>query len=123
MRLTILVCHNPCNAEGQAAAEYGGAFATAGVSDAGAGKPTSAHLPMRSVEDIVGANRRALDARAGKDAAKLILRSAPNSAWVRIDGKAAAKTPLLLIVAPGVYKVEMEGAQMESGRSEVHLLP
>ncbi len=71
----------------------------------------------------MGANRRALEARAGKDAAKLMLRSAPNSAWVWVDGKEMGKTPLLLMVAPGVYKIEMEGTQMESGKRQVKLFP
>ena len=55
------------------------------------------------------ANRKALEDQAGKNAAKLMLRSVPDKSSVRIDGKPVGKTPLLLIVQPGVYVVEMEG--------------
>jgi hypothetical protein len=103
--------------------EYGGAIANAGVSSAGAGKTASAQQPMRAAADAVAANRRALEARAGKDAAKLTLRSAPNRAWVWIDGKEVGMTPLQLVVAPGVYKVEIKGRQMDIGRKQVDLHP
>ena len=83
----------------------------------------SAHLPLRDVEDVMGGNRRALEARAGKDAAKMMLRSQPDGAWVLINGKGVGKTPLLLILAPGVYRVEMHIAQRESSQKQVDLLP
>lgn len=83
----------------------------------------SAHLPLRDVEDVMGGNRRALEARAGKDAAKMMLRSQPDGAWVFINGKGVGKTPLLLILAPGVYRVEMHIAQRESSQKQVDLLP
>lgn len=124
VRLAAVVCLGAGNATAQAIVEYGGAASSAAsITVAGAEKAAPALLPMRSAADIVGANRRALELGAGKDAAKLMLRSAPNGAWVRIDGKDIGKTPVLLVVAPGVYKVEMEEAQMESSRREVKLLP
>jgi len=83
----------------------------------------SAHLPLRDVEDVMGGNRRALEAKAGKDAAKMMLRSQPDGAWVLINGKGVGKTPLLLILAPGVYRVEMHIAQRESSQKQVDLLP
>jgi hypothetical protein len=52
-----------------------------------------------------------------------MLRSVPKSARVQIDGKVVGNTPLLVIVAPGVYKVEMDGPNMESGQRKVDLLP
>jgi hypothetical protein len=129
--LALLVCLSPSRATAQAAAEYGGAVSSAGARVT-AMQPskiqpavvpnTSAHLATRPAEDTQAANRKALESRAGKDAAKLMLRSEPDKAWVRIDGKAVGRTPLLLIVAPGVYKVEMEGTGMESHR-QVDLLP
>ena len=82
---------------------------------------TSADLTTRSGEDIIAANRRALESRAGKDSAKVMLRSEPKSARVWINGKEVGKTPLLLIVPPGVYKVEMEDAQTEANRKQVEL--
>jgi hypothetical protein len=87
-------------------------------------EPTpSAHLPLRDVEDVMGGNRRTLEAKAGKDAAKMMLRSQPDSAWVFINGKGVGKTPLLLILAPGVYHVEMHITQRESSQKQIDLLP
>lgn len=120
--LPVLVCFGAGNASAQARTE-GGAVATAGANSTVAKEPGSANLPIGSVEDIMEANRRALEARAGHDAAKLMLRSAPNGARVQIDGRVVGKTPLLLIVAPGVYKVEMEGPHMEFGQKQVDLFP
>jgi len=123
MWLPVLVCLGAGNAAAQAIVEYGGAVATVGGSVPAAQKPVSAHLPSASLQDIACVNRQALEAQAGKDAAKLMLRSVPKSAWVRIDGKAVGKTPMLLRVAPGVHKVEMEGGQRESGQRQVKLVP
>jgi len=70
------------------------------------------------------ANRKVLEDQAGKNAAKLMLRSVPDKSSVRIDGKPVGKTPLLLIVQPGVYLVEMEGGtRMGYSRQKVDLLP
>ena len=78
--------------------------------------PPPAELPEVS-------NRRALEQQAGKDAAKLTLKSAPPNAIVRIDGKPVGQTPLQLTLAPANYKVELEGPWMESGHQQVTLLP
>ena len=143
--LSAVVCLCAGDAAAQAVVEYGGAVssaavssaaagklasprlpinaATAGVVEAGAENTTSAHLPMRAVADPVGDNRRALEAKAGKDGAKLMLRSAPNGATVWINGKEVGATPLLLVVPPGAYKVEMYSVQRESSRKQVDLLP
>jgi hypothetical protein len=80
------------------------------------------HLPTRSGPAAEEANRRALENRAGKDAAKLMLRSSPSKGSVRINGKFVGKTPLLLVVAPGVYKIEVEGERMASAEKQVDLL-
>ena len=68
-------------------------------------------------------NRRALEQRAGKDAAKLLLESVPSDAAIHIDGVVVGRTPLLLIVAPGNHKVEMRGPREEFGEREVALSP
>ncbi len=137
-RLALLVSLGASYAAAQAAAEYGGAVATAGARVASIpfpkvqiqspvipqGKSGSVHLTARPpAEDVEAANRKALEARAGKDAAKLMLRSEPSKASVRIDGTPVGRTPLLLIVPPGVYKVEMEGLSTELGHRQVDLLP
>lgn len=131
----VLVCLCATAAAGQALMEYGQATASASVKASAAdsvekgitlpstGKASA--LPATPEgEAAVAANRQALAAHAGKHAAKLMLRSIPNDAQVRIDGKAVGTTPVLLILAPGVYSVEMEGgARVDSGRQRVGLLP
>jgi PEGA domain len=135
VRLVMLVCVAASYVRAQAAAEYGGAVATAGARVAATQplttasgtfsqeKPSSVHLIARRAEDPEAANRKALEARAGKDAAKLMLRSQPDKALVRIDGKPVGRTPLLLVLAPGVYKVEMEGLSSELAHQQVQVLP
>ena len=84
-------------------------------------KPAS--LPVRAGPSPEETNRRALEARAGKDAAKLVLQSAPSGAMAYIDGTVVGRTPLQLIVPPGKYKVEMRGTREEFGERLVGLLP
>jgi hypothetical protein len=85
---------------------------------------TSQAPAVTSGEENEAANRKALEYQAGKNAAKLMLRSVPDKSSVRIDGRPVGKTPLLLIVQPGTYIVEMEGGpRMEYGRRQVDLLP
>jgi hypothetical protein len=67
------------------------------------------------------ANLRALEQRAGQDAAKLTLKSVPAKAVVRIDGKPVGHTPLSMSLAPGNYSVEMEGPRMEFGKQQLNL--
>jgi len=67
------------------------------------------------------ANRRALEQRAGQDAAKLTFKSVPAKAVVRIDGKPVGQTPLSMSLAPGNYSVEMEGPRMEFGKQQLNL--
>jgi PEGA domain len=107
----------------QAVVQYGEAVSSATVSSSAAAKATSAGYWVRPGDEVIAANRRALEERAGKDPAKLMLRSAPNGSWIWVDGKTIGKTPLLLIVAPGAYKVEMEGARMEFGEQQIELVP
>jgi hypothetical protein len=147
VQLASIVFLCASSAAAQAVVEYAGSVAAVGGGAASLGKmspahlPTnsltsslatpeirveqtsSAHLPLREVEDVIGGNRRALEAKAGKDAAKVMLRSQPDGAWVLINGKGVGKTPLLLIVAPGVYRVEMHITQRESTQKQVDLLP
>lgn len=134
--LLLLVCLGTSYAAAQAAAEYGGAVASGGARVVAipvpkVGSPavppdksgSAVHLTARPTEDVEATNRKALEAHAGKDAAKLMLRSEPTRASVKVDGKPVGKTPLLLIVAPGVYKVDMEGLSTEVAHQQVDLLP
>jgi hypothetical protein len=86
-----------------------------------ADKKSGTAAPMVEAPDA--ANRRALEKLAGKDAAKLTLKSVPAKASVRIDGKPVGETPLLLALAPGAHNVEMEGPRMELGKKQVDLHP
>jgi hypothetical protein len=76
-------------------------------------------MKQGSVEE----NRKALEDHAGKSAAKLMLRSNPDHAEVKIDGKPVGKTPILLVLAPGQYDVVMNGKRMDHGEQKIDLLP
>jgi len=116
----------------QAAAEYGGAASRSAVTALPASKVVPSdlgktanltHIPARGRESAEDVNRHALETHAGKDAAKLMLRSAPTRAQVRIDGKLVGRTPLLLILAPGAYNVSLDGERMSSAEKRVDVLP
>ncbi len=66
---------------------------------------------------------QALEERAGRDAGKLLLRSVPSPARAWVDGVFVGNTPLLLILAPGKYQVEVSGQRLESAQQTVDLLP
>jgi len=95
--------------------------ASTGVANA----PTvSRPQPAASAASSAGeANRKALEQRAGKDGAKLILHSVPDGAMVYIGGMLVGRAPLQLIVAPGKYTVEMRGSRGEFGERLVGVLP
>ncbi len=71
----------------------------------------------------VTANRKALEDHAGKNAAKLMLRSTPTDAAVKIDGRLVGKTPILLVLAPGQYDVALYGKRMDHAEQKIDLLP
>src|SRR5262245_230732 len=124
------------SASGQAVAEAAGATS---VSSAVAGSakgatmpkfpgaansaPSSPHLVVSSGPAPEETNRKTLEARAGKDAAKLLLRGTPIQAQIWVDGKIVGKTPLLLVLSPGKYQIEMRGSRGQTGKSSVDLLP
>lgn len=144
----LLILASSC-AYAQAAAEYGGA--TSGISGSIAGTnimkdvtlpDTSGSKPsmlMTQPSDAAGVNknyifdsmtqgsvaenRKDLEAHSGKNAAKLMLRSNPSQADVKIDGKSVGKTPLLLVLSPGQYDVVMNGNRMDHAEQKVDLLP
>jgi hypothetical protein len=86
-------------------------------------KDKSAHLTVPVAPSPETVNRQALEQRAGQDAGKLLLRSVPAGAQVWIDGALIGNTPMLLIVAPGKYRVEMRGQRLEHAERAVALLP
>jgi hypothetical protein len=82
----------------------------------------SAHIVAPDGPPPEEVNRKALEENAGPDAGKLLLRSTPAGAQVFINGAYVGKSPMLLIVPPGKYTVEMRGARMETGSKIVGLL-
>lgn len=89
-------------------------------SNAPSGSP---HLPFDPAPPSQEKNRRDLEAKAGKNAGKLLIRSLSGEAQIWIDGKPVGKTPLLLIIASGKYDIELRGPRAETARTEVALLP
>lgn len=88
-----------------------------------AGKATSTYLivPSGPPADVV--NRETLAKNAGKDAAKMLLRSAPSDARVWVNGAFVGTTPLLLIVPPGKYHVKMADDRLDSKEQDLGVLP
>jgi hypothetical protein len=124
------------SASGQAVAEAAGATSVSsavagsakgatmpkfpGTASAAASSPHLVVSPGPAPEET---NRKALEERAGKDAAKLLLRGAPVQAQIWVDGKLVGKTPLLLVLSPGKYQIEMRGSRGQTGKCSVDLLP
>jgi PEGA domain len=122
------------NAWGQAAAEYGGMTSSIGIKATPLAplkavlpepKPATKgdYLPLHASVDVDAVNRHKFEQDAGKDGASLMLRSVPSNASVRINEKPVGQTPLLLTLPAGVYKVDMEGDRLETGHSQIDLLP
>jgi len=121
-------------AQAQAVAEAAGTTSVS-ASTTGAAKPAmvpklpgaavsgSQHLIESSGPPPQETNVREFQAHAGKDAGKILLRATPSEAQIWVNGKIVGKTPLLLMLAPGKYEVEMRGARGESGKSTLDLLP
>jgi hypothetical protein len=121
-------------AQAQAVAEAAGTTSVSATTT-GAAKPAmvpnlpgaagsgSQHLIASSGPPPQEINVREFQAHAGKDGGKILLRAAPSEAQIWVNGKIVGKTPLLLVLAPGKYEVEMRGARGESGKSTVDLLP
>ena len=125
--------------------EYGSAAASSSAKTASIGKvlkPATAVMPSASKSapanssktgssyltiptgppaDVV--NRMALEKKAGKDAAKMLLRSTPSGARIWVNGEFVGSTPLLLIVPPGKYRIKMADSRLDSAQQEFGVLP
>lgn len=139
--VALLILFVADSASAQAAAEYAGALSIgAAVTQPQAErkivfppspqkKSQSSHLVAQTLraqtmdKPLEATNRLVLEQGAGKNAGKLLLRSVPNRAQVWIDGKRIGSTPLLLILAPGKYKVKMEGSRKAFAQKQVDLQP
>jgi PEGA domain len=120
---------------GQAAVETAGTTSVSATTASSAkqlGFPTisvpqntnkSPHLATSAGPPPEVTNREALEQQAGQDAGKLLLRSVPSGGQVWINGAYVGNSPLLLILAPGKYQVEMRGKRSEQGKRTVDLLP
>jgi hypothetical protein len=84
--------------------------------------PSTPSTPT-GMDSLEAMNLKNLEQNAGKDAAKLVVRSVPDDAVIYIDGMLVGHAPLQLIVAPGKHKVELHGQRGESGERLVGLLP
>jgi PEGA domain len=83
----------------------------------------SPHLAVQPGPAPEVINRKNLEERAGQNAGKVLLRSVPSAAQVWIDGAFVGTTPMLLILAPGKYQVELRGQRLERATRSVDLLP
>ena len=86
-------------------------------------KAASSHLVAPAGPPADEANRKALEDQAGPDAGKLMLHSVPSGAQIFINGLFVGRTPLLLVVPPGKYKLEMRGQRQDYGKRNIGLLP
>ena len=80
---------------------------------------TSPNLVLSTGASAAETNRNALESDSGKHAARLLLRSTPGNAEVFVNDLTVGRTPLLLLVPPGKYKVSMRGDRQESGDQTV----
>jgi hypothetical protein len=69
------------------------------------------------------ANRKEIEDAAGIDAGKLLLRSKPTGTSVWIEGKRIGSTPILLMLAPGAYQVQLRGERMEMIEKRIDIQP
>jgi hypothetical protein len=86
-------------------------------------KGKSSHLAASSGPPSDTANRQALEQRAGQNPSKLLIRSVPTAAQVWIDGNYVGNSPMMLVLAPGKYRLELRGQRMEYASQIVDLLP
>jgi PEGA domain-containing protein len=84
---------------------------------------STTHISASMKGPSVESNRHALEAKAGKDGARLLIRSIPSEAQIWIDDKPVGTTPLLLIVPPGKFMLELRGTRQESAKEEIAILP
>lgn len=83
----------------------------------------SEHLTARTGAPPDETNRKDFEGNAGENAGKLLFRSVPSGAEIFINGLLVGRTPLLMVIAPGKYNVEMRGSRQESGHVVIGVLP
>jgi hypothetical protein len=119
---------SPCLAQAtaEAAAATGAASVSAGSSKPAASAkakpgPTAAstHLPASDAPAVDEVNRKNFEDDAGRNPAKLMLHSTPNGAQIFVNGLYVGHAPILLLLAPAKYKIEMRGSRQESGQRTI----
>jgi PEGA domain-containing protein len=83
----------------------------------------TSYLPATSAPPADVKNRQALEQKAGFDACKLLIRSVPSGANAWVDGAYVGKTPMLLIVPPGKYHIQLRDQRLDYAEGNVDLLP
>lgn len=83
----------------------------------------SPHLLARNGPPPEELNRKEFEDHAGEKGGKLLLRSVPSGADIFIDGLIVGRTPLLMIMAPRKYKIDMRGTREDWGHASVGLMP
>ena len=125
---------SPAKLLDQAAAEAAAATSSSGVAASGAKaapvrdinpqqQGSSPHLLARQGPAPDETNRKAFEESAGREPGKLLMRSTPAGAQIFVNGRLVGRAPLLMILAPGKYKVEMRGQRQDYGQRTIGLLP
>jgi hypothetical protein len=135
--LSVFLLLARSGAKAQATTEYGSNTSMSTSTAVGTQAKGSVSAPAAAAQDpqksphLTGSsdpspeitNRQSLERAAGKDASKLLLRSVPPGAQIWIDGAFVGTTPILLVLPPRRYDVQMKGQRLEVGQQSVDLLP
>jgi hypothetical protein len=112
----------------EAAAATGASSVSAGSSKSTTSSSSNRSRPAKSAYVAAPSgppadetNRKSLEANAGPDAGKLMMHSVPTGAQIFINGLYVGHAPLLLLLAPAKYKVEMRGQRQEVGQRTILL--
>jgi hypothetical protein len=84
---------------------------------------SSPHLLARNGPPPKDLNRKEFEDNAGEKGGKLLLRSVPSGADIFINGLIVGQTPLLMVIEPGKYKIDMRGTRDDWGHASVGLMP
>lgn len=84
---------------------------------------SSPHLLARTGPPAEEVNRKDFEDNAGAGASRLLLRSEPSGAAVFVNNILVGRTPLLMVIAPGKYNIDMRGSRLASGHRTVGLMP
>ncbi len=125
----------PISLRAQAVAEAAGGNSAASAATVGAKPVTIPTLPGKkeagsfqhvlasSVEPGEEANRKTLEGNSGMNASKLLVRASTSNCQIWVNGRPVGKAPMLLVLAPGKYQIELRGSRSEHAEQTVDLLP